>query len=241
MKRARVVLALALGVGFAARAGAAQQPVDRVAIRFSAPELGGARSARYITERQLAFEARLEALADPERPRDAPEAYRRQHVRAAIERHVTEVLLASARLEPAPSPAELREHQRRTRQYLEARAGSAEALAAAAAAEGLGPAELQRWLLRVARASLYLERMVAPLVAPTNAELTLLYRSGAHPFKELALPEARPLLRRWVTARRLAQALGSYYQSARTRVSVSRAESTAPPHRAPSAVTRRAP
>ena len=42
--------------------------LDRVAVRFTAPETGGIAKPQFIFERELAFEARLEALTDG-RPR----------------------------------------------------------------------------------------------------------------------------------------------------------------------------
>jgi hypothetical protein len=80
--------------------------VDRAVVRFIAPETGGTRSPRFVFERVLAFEARLEALADPDR-QQGTEAFRERHVRAALERHIAETLLASLRIEPEPKPEEL--------------------------------------------------------------------------------------------------------------------------------------
>ena len=59
--------------------------VDRAVVRFSAPETGGVRTPRFIFERTLAFQARVEALADPDRAqaRDG-RPYRERHVRAAL-------------------------------------------------------------------------------------------------------------------------------------------------------------
>ena len=47
--------------------GAEPVLVDRAVVRFEAPETGGARRPRFVFERELSFEARLEALADPDR------------------------------------------------------------------------------------------------------------------------------------------------------------------------------
>src|SRR5262245_35682425 len=56
----------------------AAPPVDRVAVRWYAPETGGVNHPQFVFERELAFEARLEAFTDPD-----PEggAYRERHVR----------------------------------------------------------------------------------------------------------------------------------------------------------------
>jgi hypothetical protein len=100
------------------------------------------------------------------------------------------------------------------------RVGGSEALEAAARAEGLGQAEVFRVLQRQARASLYLDRMVAPMLRPSEAELRVLHQSGRtpftrQPFEEIALP-----LRRWYVTRRLSAALVDYYEGARSRLSL---------------------
>ena len=77
--------------------------VDRAVLRFSAPELGGPRAPRFVFARVLSFEARVEALADPDRQGSA---FRERHISAAIERHVAETLLASLRILPRQGPCE---------------------------------------------------------------------------------------------------------------------------------------
>src|SRR6188768_4357467 len=79
--------------------------LERAVVRFYAPEIGGVEHPRFIYERRLAFEARLAALADQDRGGDR--GYRERHVSAALERHISEVLLASLRIDPEPSEAAL--------------------------------------------------------------------------------------------------------------------------------------
>src|SRR6185295_2372109 len=112
-------------------------------------------------------------LADPDRAAGAP--YRERHVAAALERHVAETLLANLRIEPEPTATEVHAQTEAARRLVEARAGGAPALAAAAHAEGLGERELLALFQRQARASLYLDRMVAPMLAPSDAELRALF------------------------------------------------------------------
>jgi hypothetical protein len=88
-----------------AEAAAEPREVDRVVVRFSAPELGGERSPRFVSARMLAFEARLEAFADPDR---TGTAYRERHVTAALERHISETLLAGLRIDTDTSAEEVR-------------------------------------------------------------------------------------------------------------------------------------
>jgi hypothetical protein len=112
--------------------------VDRAVVRFTAPELGGARSPRFVLGRQLAFEARLEALSDSERAG----VYRERHLSAALERHVAETLLAGLRIDPEPTPSELAQQTEAARRLTAERAGGPAALEEAARAEGVSQREL---------------------------------------------------------------------------------------------------
>lgn len=199
---------------------------DRAVVRLVAPETGGARSPRFIFQRTLAFEARIEALADPDRggPSADERPYRERHVRAALERHVAETLLASLRIDPEPSERELLRQTEAARRMLVERLGSVSALERAAAAEGIDSRELTSILRRQARASLYLDRMVAPMLTPSEAELRNIHRVVQTPFRDRTFEEVEPALRRWYVGRRLTAALGSFFQNARSRVRITRLE-----------------
>src|SRR5439155_2463228 len=74
-----LLLALAV-VSASATVSAASTAIDRAVARFDAPETGGALRPQFVFERELAFEARLEALADADRAQGgAP--YLDRHVR----------------------------------------------------------------------------------------------------------------------------------------------------------------
>jgi hypothetical protein len=195
------------------------QPVflDRVVVRWYAPETGGVRRPQFIFERELAFAARLESLADPDAE---PGPYSARHVRGALERHIAEALLASLPIAPAPSPAEIARRAEAARATLEQRTGGRPRLIAAAAAEGIGSDELDTLLRRQARASLYLDRMVTPMLEPSDFELRAVLRTGVTPFKDRPYQEVATLLQRWYVGQRLAQAVEGYYQNARSRVTV---------------------
>ena len=201
-------------------ASAQAQPVtlDRVVVRFYAPETGGVERPRFISERRLAFEARLEALADQDRGSD--DAYRERHVSAALERHISEVLLASLRIEPEPSEAVMTRQLELARKLMSDRVGGDDALSAAQRAEGISNAELSSLLRRQARASLYLDRMVAPMLRPSDAELEAIQRSAPAALQNEPFVRVRPLLLRWYVSRRLASAMSSFFQEARSRVTV---------------------
>jgi hypothetical protein len=100
------------------------------------------------------------------------------------------------------------------------RVGGASRLAEAALAEGIDEREILRLLRRQARASLYLDRMVAPMLSPSEAELSNLHRTVATPFKSLPFDKAKAPLRRWYVTRRLSEALQAFYQNARSRIEV---------------------
>lgn len=195
--------------------------LDRTAVRFVAVELGGPQSPRFISARLLAFEARLEALADRDhqKSQDA-RPYLDRHIRAALERHIAESVLAAMPTRPAPSEAEVERQTRAARNLLLDRVGGEATLTQARQAESLGEGELLTLLRRQARASLYLDRMVTPMLQPSDAELRAVHRTVDTPFKQLPYEQATLGLRRWYIARRLAGALDAFYQGARSRIEV---------------------
>lgn len=220
MRSFRRLLALASLLGFSVCGVARAEPIafDRTVVRFYAPETGGVQRPRFISERTLAFEARVEALAAQERSTDEP--YRERHVSAALERHVSEVLLSSLRIEPEPTEALLRRQVELARKVLNDRVGGEALLVDAQRAEGISGAELSALLRRQARASLYLDRMVAPMLRPSDAELEAIQRSAPAALQNESFARARPLLLRWYVSRRLSSAMASFFQEARSRVTI---------------------
>ena len=194
--------------------------VDRAVVRFEAPETGGARRPRFVFERELSFEARLEALADPDRGTLGELPYRDRHVTGALDRHIAETILGALRIEPEPTPAELANQSQLARRMLSDRAGGEEALDAAREAEGLSEREFGRLLLQKARASLYLDRMVTPMLEPGEFELRRAHRSGKTPFSDMPFDQARPLVERWFVGHALRTAAANFYQSARSRLKI---------------------
>jgi hypothetical protein len=216
-----VRLSLRVGVLACSFVGAARaEPVllERAVVRFSAPETGGVQRPRFIYERTLAFEARVEALAAQDRASDAP--YRERHVSAALERHVSEVLLSSLRIEPEPTAALLERQVELARKVLSDRVGGEALLLEAQRAEGISNSELSKVLRRQARASLYLDRMVAPMLRPSDAELEAIQRSAPAALQNEPFARARPLLLRWYVSRRLSSAMASFFQEARSRITI---------------------
>jgi hypothetical protein len=192
--------------------------VDRVAVRFYAPETGGSLRPRFVTERMLAFESRLEAMG--EEGFGLSGGFQERHLRAALDRHIAEELLSSLSIEGGKESLDLPRIADDFRGDLEQRTGGADALRAAAAAEGIDSSEVDAMLRRYARAALYIDRNVAPLLSPTDEELREVYRTSAHPFRSRKYDEAKVDLRRWLLAERLKAAEASFLQTARTRIKV---------------------
>lgn len=191
--------------------------VDRVVVRWYSPETGGVAKPQFVLARELAFEARLEALADPDPDRAS---YRDRHVRAALDRHVAEALLAHLPILPEPSPAEIATRAQGAWAMLEQRVGGRDRLLEAALSEGISLEELNAMLRRQARASIYLDRMIAPMLEPTEPELLALHRSGSTPFSGRPFEEVKDALKRWYVSGKLSQALDAYFQNARQRVTI---------------------
>ncbi|MEZ4229110.1 MAG: hypothetical protein R3B89_08105 [Polyangiaceae bacterium] len=195
--------------------------VDRAVVRFVAAETGGVENPQFIFERELAFEARLEALSDRGFRPQAKLPYRERHLRAALERHISETLLAALRIDRPPSERDLRVRAQQSRKAWVQRVGGEVALGDAAAAEGMGASELLRIFRRQARASLYIDRMITPMLRPSRAELETLHRSAETPFRGQPFRQAEPLLRNWYISRRLSLALQNFFQNVRARVHIS--------------------
>lgn len=219
--RALVTLALVVtSVGSVAPSAAETRvPLDRTVVRFDAPETGGRRQPHFIFERELAFEARLVALADPAHPSEE-EPFRRHHLQAALERHIAETLLASLTIAPEPTPEEITAQSEAARVMLIEQVRGEERLVKAALAEGISSLELRSLLRRRARASLYLDRMVAPMLAPSLLELRRFHAEGKTPFSSEPFEKVEAPLRRYYVARSLSTTLSTYFQNARARLRI---------------------
>lgn len=222
--RAVIAAAFASALSLSSPAARAELPkgapvlLDRVLVRWHAPETGGPAKPQFIFERELSFEARLESLASPD---PEPGAYHDRHVRAALERHIAEVLLSSLPILPAPEAKLIAARAQVAREILEQRVHGRDRLQEAARAEGIGDAELHALFERQARASLYLDKMIAPMLEPSEIELRDLFRTGSTPFKDMPFEQAMKPLARWYVGQRLMQALDTYFQNARARVVMS--------------------
>ncbi|MEM1033988.1 MAG: hypothetical protein AAF928_10080 [Myxococcota bacterium] len=88
------------------------EEIDRVVVRWVSRATGGVRRPQFITARELAFEARLEAIVDGaargrERTRPSGPPYLDKHIRSALERRIAESMLAQLPVDPKPSPRQV--------------------------------------------------------------------------------------------------------------------------------------
>lgn len=191
--------------------------LDRVVVRWSARSSAGAAKPRFITARELAFEARIEALSEG-RKLTAP--FSDKHVRAAIQRHITEEFLAELPVDPAPDPKDIGHYAEDARLVIEQQVGGRAALNGAALAEGIQADGVNAMLRRRARASYYLDKMIAPMLEPSEVDLREVYRRGDSPYTAERFEDVQDKVRNWYVSTRLRAALDSYYRSIRNKVTV---------------------
>ena len=204
-----------------ARANVDRAIVDRVAVRFYSPETGGTAHTRFVTERLLSFEARLDALgeaavAGAQRER----AFDERNVKNALDRHIVEELLSTLDASSAKSVAEEQVLAREARADLEERAGGAGPIGIAAEDEGLGADEVEAVFVRRARAAAYVDRAVTRFLHPDDEVLREVYRTSQHPFRQRSYEDARLFLTRWFVFERLKVLESSFLQTARARLTV---------------------
>ncbi|WP_394842662.1 hypothetical protein LZC95_37020 [Pendulispora brunnea] len=190
--------------------------VDGVAVRFYAADMGGPSRPRFIMQRMLAFEARIQAKVEDTDAR----SYQDRHVRAAIEHHISEELLVSLPLERGVDEAELARVGLELRTGLVQRIGGENALKAVADAERISDAEMAAFFRRHARAAIYVERAVLPILYPSEEQLRDVYRTAAHPYKSQKFEEARIPFSHWYVDERLRAAETAFLQGARSRVKI---------------------
>ena len=199
--------------------------IDRVAVRFYAPETGGAERPAFILERTLAFETRLERTLEPEA---SSRAYPERDVRNAMEHDVAEQMLASLGQKLIDdSPADKRPVQAEIDAVLESvtqatveRFGGRARIDEAAAAEHLDTAEVDDLLHRGAFAAWYLDRNVTAILKPTDEQLHEVYRTANHPFRGQRFEQIHDALARWFVFDRVRVAEAAFLQAARSHVKI---------------------
>lgn len=202
-------------------AAAAKLVADRTVARFQDPEASDAGKAqRFVFQRELVIEAWL--VAYERAPLStAPTAYDDKSLRAALDRHLIDEILASRPLPP--------KHEARVvaatvvaRKVLEEAVGGAERLNAALTGafghkvNAPEVAELDTIVRRRARAEIWLEVAVAPPIEPTIVELAAFHPKSPElvakaPFDaERVRPHAR--------AARLREFANTYLQLVRSKL-----------------------
>lgn len=223
MRRRALLVAALVTVVSPARAeerAAASERADRTAVRWHSRSTGGVRKPQFISARQLAFEARLEALTEELPEGSAP--YADKHVRSAIQRHIAETMLAALPVDPKPKPRQVARYAEAARRLLHLRIGDdgADKVEAARLAEGITPDEVDAILRRRARASWYLDKMVAPMLRPSELDLREVHKRGETPFTDRPFDDVRDEVRQWFVSSRLSAALDRYFRNVRSRVSI---------------------
>jgi hypothetical protein len=224
MRTLMVAVAVALALTAASQGGAQEAvELDRVVVRWHARATGGTKKPQFITARELAFAARLEALSEGAAP-EVP--FSAKQLEAAIQRHVTETVLARLPVDPEPTPKEVARYAEAARGMMARTIGDGDAAAGRAAidaarrAEGITNEELDTMLRLRARASWYLDKMVAPMLEPSELDLREVHRAGETPFTAQRFEDIEPALRQWYVSSRMSAALDQYYRTLRTRVDV---------------------
>jgi hypothetical protein len=190
---------------------------DRTAIRFIAPETGGPSRPRYISDRELGFFARIEAMNENVTVNgEYPERY----VRAATDRLVARAMLASLMIQRGSEPPDLPKLAQDARAELADRIGGPPALEAAMKKEGIEEDELLAFLRDQVRAAFYIDRGITPILTITEDSLREAFRAAIHPYRNMKFEDARVRLRRWVIAERQRSAELEFLQGARARIKI---------------------
>lgn len=215
---ALAITSLPRAPAFAQPAGEIGTVVDRVAVRFTAPETGGVARPLFLTSRQLAFFARCESVMDRV---PMPEGeYTERYVRLSMDRLMARAMLAALLLRRGEEPPALPQRVAEARGDLADRVGGHAALAALQEREGIDDDELARLLRDQVRAAWYVDAAVTPIDAMTEDALREAFRSALHPYRDLSYQEAREPFRRWVRLERFRSAELEFLQGARSRMTV---------------------
>lgn len=189
-----------------------------MAVRFVTPETGGVAQPRFISERELAFYTRIEALQEQATVEGTE--YPERYVRSAVDRLVARAMLANLMVQRGVEPPELARLAIEARAELEARIGEKQ-LAQVQEREGIDDAELLAFLRDEVRATFYVDRSIAPILLVTEDALREAYRTMIHPFRGAKFDDIRGKLRRWLVTERLRAAELEFLQGARARIRVS--------------------
>lgn len=191
--------------------------VDRVAVRFISSETGGSQRPAFLTERELAFGARLESLFEDS---DAPYVHQDRFVRDALDRHIARTMLSELLVQRGVEPPDLLRLVDDARSELVARVGGEERLVGAMRAEGFDEIELRETLKRRIRAGYYIDRAIHSILSPSEDEAKEAFHALTHPFKSTRYEDSRAAFLKWLAHERIRTAELEFYQVARSRVRI---------------------
>lgn len=218
------IVAVAAGVVTLAASAHAQPPAngvvvaDRVAVRFVTPETGGASRPRFVTERELAFFARMEAMI--EQVAIEADVYPERYVRASTDRLVARAMLAGLYVQGGVEPPDLPRLTLEQRAELADRVGGAAVLEEAMQREGITEPELITFLRDQVRATYYIDRAITPILPVTEDQLRETFRATLHPYRGGKYEDVKLKLRRWLVTERLRAVELEFLQSARARIKI---------------------
>jgi hypothetical protein len=191
---------------------------DRTAVRFITPETGGMATPRFLTERQLGFFAKTEAIMEgvPLEPGEYPERY----VKLATDRLVARAMLASLMIQAGTEPPDLPKLALEARADLADRVGGPAALDALMQREGIAEDELTTFLRDQVRATYYVDKGVVPILFTTEDALRETFRGALHPYKAYKFDDVRAKMKRWLISERERVAELEFLQGARSRIKI---------------------
>ncbi len=216
-----------ISVSAQAEPGAALIPIDHTVVRFFSRDGDGIDHPNYITEHIVAFEARLVELEQESfgRPFDASTFHlpvpQRAAIRSSIDTHIAETLVVALPMESPPSSAVISQRVAWMRKSLAESVGSEAALQQAAAAEGIGPDDIDALVYRETLAAIYIDHHSTPIFDIPIDQLRAAFASYSDRFKKTDFTAARDTFSRWLARQRLRAAEMAFFQQARSRVHVS--------------------
>ncbi len=188
---------------------------DRVAVRYSSSETGGAGSPRFLFDRQVAFLVRIEALLEDGQLTDD---YIDRHLRTTVERQIAEQMLAELQVR-SEEPARLPDRVASARRDLEELIG-ANRFKESLDAEGITEAELSDLLRDRVRALTYVDSEMTPLLQPSENELYAAFRSAVHPYRNAKYEAVRDKFLRWYVLTRFRALTLDYLQGVKSRTPI---------------------
>lgn len=129
-------------------------------------------------------------------------------------------MLSRLPLDPEPDAAALLRVARILEAAVIDRVGGEAVLSKAGAIEGFDARDVDSYFLHEARAALYVERAISPVLYPTEDVLRDVFRTTAHPYRGAKYEDVHDALDRWFAFERLRAAESQFLQGARTRVKI---------------------